>query len=310
MIRLSRVGDRIFSYDVDPMEIYKDDELVDYREGLDQEVVKTAMMGITKKDKKEFNRSRDAERQSRINFKYYSSILLLVKNENRYLKEWLDWHLYHCKFDHIYLYENSDENVREVTDRYKDKVTILSSRRWKNIQTSAYNDFLKKFALETRWIAVIDIDEFIQCDDINAFLRSKEGYADVMLQFKEYGADGHIQYNDVPVQERFTNPVDVEGNNAPKHIVQPLLVEYFRTHYPRYNVNEHEKWDEPVDGVYFKHFYTKSYEEWVEKMKRGSCDPNWLRKYEEFFWYNPEMSYLKEDGIKQIYGNRRKRDGK
>ena len=43
------------------------------------------------------------------------------------------------------------------------------------------------------------------------------------------------------------------------------------------------------------HFYTKSYEEWVEKMNRGSAHSNFSRRYDEFFALNPDMQDCREE---------------
>lgn len=43
------------------------------------------------------------------------------------------------------------------------------------------------------------------------------------------------------------------------------------------------------------HFYTKSYEEWVEKMNRGSAHSNFSRRYDEFFLLNPDMRDCREE---------------
>ena len=43
------------------------------------------------------------------------------------------------------------------------------------------------------------------------------------------------------------------------------------------------------------HYVTRSFEEWKNKILRGSCDPNFRRKFITYFSYNPELEYLKED---------------
>ena len=51
-----------------------------------------------------------------------------------------------------------------------------------------------------------------------------------------------------------------------------------------------------------EHYYTKSWEEWKEKIiTRGACDPLYKRKLNEFFNYNPDMEYLKEEDTEQFY---------
>lgn len=47
--------------------------------------------------------------------------------------------------------------------------------------------------------------------------------------------------------------------------------------------------------VKINHYMTRSYQDWVEKMLRGSSDPVFKRKFNTFFGYNPDMKYLKDD---------------
>lgn len=258
-----------------------------------------------------------------INYKYYSSVVLLVKNENRYLKEWLDWHLDKVGFDHIYIYDNytkeDNKGVKEYLesisyDKLK-RVTInkfsTPKRKNKNLQTECYNYHLKRYKEEVKWSAFIDIDEFIQYKNINEFLKNKKEYVDISIWFKEYNANGHEKYNsNIPVQERFTKVVDnkeVESNNADKHIVQNYKISHFKTHYPKYNPQKHLCYRCTIEEMYYKHFYTKSYEEWIEKISRGSCDKDYLRRYDEFFLYNPDMINLYNSELqefKQSYGEK------
>jgi hypothetical protein len=44
-----------------------------------------------------------------------------------------------------------------------------------------------------------------------------------------------------------------------------------------------------ITDIKLKHYYTRSLEEWVEKINRGSCSPSALRRYEDFFLYNPDL---------------------
>ena len=258
-----------------------------------------------------------------VNYKYYSSVVLLVKNENKYLKEWLDWHLDKVGFDHIYIYDNytkeDSKGVKEYLesisyDKLK-RVTInkfsTPKRKNKNLQTECYNYHLKRYKEEVKWSAFIDIDEFIQYKNINEFLKNKKEYVDISIWFKEYNANGHEKYNpNIPVQERFTKVVDnkeVESSSADKHIVQNYKISHFKTHYPKYNPQKHLCYRCTIEEMYYKHFYTKSYEEWIEKISRGSCDKDYLRRYDEFFLYNPDMINLYNSELqefKQSYGEK------
>jgi hypothetical protein len=59
----------------------------------------------------------------------------------------------------------------------------------------------------------------------------------------------------------------------------------------KFNVDEAamQKLDATSDLICVDHYYTKSHDEWLEKMKRGSADPNYSRKYGEFFYFNPDL---------------------
>lgn len=109
--------------------------------------------------------------------KYNLSIGAIFKNEAPWFKEWIEYHKL-VGVDHFYLYNNgSTDNYLEVLDPYikSGSVTLVDwpdrdREKWgnevhmwvKTTQLSAYEDVLKVRALnETKWIALIDIDEFM-----------------------------------------------------------------------------------------------------------------------------------------------------
>ena len=95
-------------------------------------------------------------------FLYDLSIVAILKNEGPYLKEWLDYHLL-AGVDHFYLYDNdSPDNQVEVAAPYVEAGLVdYISLSGKAMQYSAYNDAVKHFRFQSRYMAFIDIDEFI-----------------------------------------------------------------------------------------------------------------------------------------------------
>ena len=94
--------------------------------------------------------------------KYYVSVCAIFKNEAKYLKEWIDYHLI-VGVDHFYLYNNySDDNYEKVLKPYiqRQLVTLI---QWDMPagQIPAYNDCLKRFGADSNWIGFIDLDEFV-----------------------------------------------------------------------------------------------------------------------------------------------------
>ena len=102
-------------------------------------------------------------------FSYELGILTLFRNEANYLKEWIEYH-HMLGVDHFLLYnDRSDDNWAEVLDPYiksnlvevidwhKDEITPLFPT-W---QITAYKDGLRRSKGNTKWLAFIDVDEFI-----------------------------------------------------------------------------------------------------------------------------------------------------
>lgn len=250
----------------------------------------------------EQNRRSDAA----LKCKYYSAVILLIKDENRYLKEWLDWHL-NLGFDHIYIYDNGVlEHVTAITGAYpkniQDKVTVLDwSGHHEHIQQDAYNHFLEHFKQDVRWGLFIDSDEFLRftdavTTDVNTFLAEYEDYTEVWGYEVEYNANGQEKYEDKPVRERFTMQTDVREGFYYKNFIQVNRIDSMIMHYAYYDEQKHQlfKNDQSNQDLFvIDHYYTKSWEEWKRKItERGGADPNYHKALREFFVYNPDMSDL------------------
>jgi len=253
-----------------------------------------------------------------MDFKYYCSICLIIRDENEYLEEWLNWHIGQG-VEHFYIYDHGSkepvaEFVKNLAKEIENKITLIDfSGTHENAQLEAYNDCLKQFATESYWIGFIDADEMVRVKNgklLSEFLKDYEDYAGVMAQWVLYDAGGQVKKTDKPLRERFINisPADKQYNLG-KVFLQSLLtlrmvihngyaIEYF-------NIVDEQKAiladgiveipTKDRDLICVDHYFTKSYEEWIEKIKRGSCDPNYNRRYLEFFRYNPDMIHCKED---------------
>ncbi len=90
------------------------------------------------------------------------SIVAIMKCEGPYIKEWLDYHLL-AGVDHFYIYDNeSPDNQAEVAKPYvaAGRVDYFSAPG-KAMQMLVYNEALKKFKFQSRYMSFIDADEFI-----------------------------------------------------------------------------------------------------------------------------------------------------
>lgn len=237
---------------------------------------------------------------------YYSAVILLIKNENRYLQEWIDWH-FAIGFDHLYIYDNgTTEKVTAVTEQYdsevQERITVIDwSGHHNHIQQDAYNHFMKNYKTEIRWGLFIDSDEFLRFTDgvtenVNEFLKEYEDYTEIWGYEVEYNANGHETYENAPVRERFTNRVDTREGFYWKNFIQVNRIDSFLMHYAYYDESRHlmfKNEQSNQDLFVIDHYYTKSWEEWQWKItERGGADPRYHKALKEFFLYNPELKHL------------------
>ncbi len=126
--------------------------------------------------------------------KYTLAVGAIFKNEAPWFKEWIEYHQI-VGVEHFYLYNNgSTDNYLEVLDPYVKSgvVTIIdwpnrNQETWgnepfmwvKTTQVSAYEDAMKVRALnETKWLALIDIDEFMVPVKLNTMTAVLENHKD------------------------------------------------------------------------------------------------------------------------------------
>jgi hypothetical protein len=133
-------------------------------------------------------------------FENYLSILACAKNEAPYLKEWIDYHLL-LGVEKFYFYDNdSTDNTKEILQPYIDKKIVIydifsfTTDNWPQPQREIYTKAVAKYKNKTKWLAIIDIDEFIvpmKHDTISDFLKSYEAFSQLTIHYKFFGSCGH-----------------------------------------------------------------------------------------------------------------------
>lgn len=145
-------------------------------------------------------------------------IIACVKQEELYIKEWLDWHI---KFgvDHFYLCDNNDKDynpkLKYIVSEYIEReiVDVIDYNDIHPIQPICYNDIYQKYGNLYDWILIIDIDEFLSSPiytNIKNFLNTvPNNIFNIGLPWRYYGDNELIEYENKPLQERFKKPVDI-----------------------------------------------------------------------------------------------------
>lgn len=239
------------------------------------------------------------------------SICLIIKDEGEYLEEWLDWHIKQG-ISHFYIYDNkSNPPIKNfIPSKFLKMCTIINfNGNYCRTQIAAYNHCLLNFSKETEWIAFIDTDEFIRpitYHNILEFLETIPEDADaILLKWIVYGADGKVKKEDLPVRERFHSIVQYPTYYPScKVIAKTDKIIKMDVHMPMESIDGNiiivnEKGNR-INGVFdpnithndivIDHYFTRSLEEWIEKIKRGTVDEICQRQYDLFFELNTDMS--------------------
>lgn len=105
------------------------------------------------------------------------ALCCIVKNENIYLKEYIEYYRDIIKIDHIYIYDNNllddvdgyKENIHDVTQQYEDDgyVTVIDVRGKVNYQVKAYMDCYNNYGDLYDWMCFFDADEFLYLAEFN-----------------------------------------------------------------------------------------------------------------------------------------------
>lgn len=215
---------------------------------------------------------------------YYATICAIAKNEESFIKEWVEYHLL-IGFEHIYIYDNNSRvPISEALPEYIDSglVTVINSARDVDQQRIAYMDCLQKYGSQCKWMAFIDIDEFIvprSEHDIRDILDRYIDYGGLAIHWKIFGSAGHRTIPAGGVIKNYDKVISFDSHI--KSIVQPSKVDKvftphsFGYHDGSFCVNEDYV---PVASyqsyhisrtVQINHYYYKSLEDFKDKIKRG-----------------------------------------
>lgn len=233
---------------------------------------------------------------------HYLAVCAIAKDEGPYFKEWIEWHLSQG-VDHFYIYDNeSSDGTREILQPYIDS-GVVDYKYWPGHrrQLAAYDDCLENYRLASRWIAFIDLDEFIvpvKDASIPAFLKRFEAFAAVEINWLVYGSGGHKTKSPGTMMERFRFH-SLPGHRLNRHvksIVNPREVftmigcheaakisgSIADSHGQPVTKNFRER-EPQQDIIRINHYAVRSYEEFLEKQARGRASGTQKTVRSEYF---------------------------
>lgn len=243
-------------------------------------------------------------------YTYYLSVCGFFRNEGLYLKEWIEYHRL-IGVDHFYLYNDiSKDNYQEILAPYIEEGIVElfhtnpNPKRRSHVQdqTKAYNECIKNSAGVTKWLAIIDLDEFIltkNYEKISDFLKQFDDSPDIAaveMAWKLFGTSGFqkLPTDSLMIENltwcapnNYTDKVDPDHRRV-KSILRPETVERMQIHQGKYtkgylvypNDVISKKPMENYDEIQLNHYWTRD-EEFFHNVKIPRRLPTMPRNYDK-----------------------------
>lgn len=221
--------------------------------------------------------------------KHFLSFVSNFKDENSYLKEWLDYHI-KVGVDHFYLFnqDGSEESWR-ILEPYQ-KEGIVTVHDWtkidskyegptfffqKNKNHMGYTHAATYYRQETEWLLKIDLDEFLfmadEQESIKSWLKQldKDSIRAIRVPRIDFGSNGHQKEPEGGVLENY-----IRREENPSNYKDMANTDFlndnnrcFSSHKWAYRWFSGGKIYEPdpKNSLRINHYYTKSKEEYFDR---------------------------------------------
>jgi hypothetical protein len=219
-------------------------------------------------------------------YNYQVSIVAIFQNEAPYLKEWIEYHKL-IGVEHFYLFNNfSKDDFHKVLDPYIESGEVeltewacrtVNIKSWNDIQCQAYEHAIRMACRQSKWLAIIDLDEFIvptNNNNLADFLADYEEYGGVCINWQIFGTSGlkKIPSNCLMIEallwkapDNYLEHEQVKSIVRPETVLScksPHFVEY-KTGYFQVNANKEifEGFQAPyvaIDKIRLNHYWSRA----------------------------------------------------
>jgi hypothetical protein len=221
----------------------------------------------------------------------------------------------------FYLYDNnSTDGIHQVLCSYL-TLGLVNYTFWpgRGVQLPVYQYALHALRQISFWVAFLDCDEFmvpITTKSVSAFLRPFEGDGGLTISWLVYSSGGQVNRTKGLVIERFRDftPPSFLWNHIVKSIVNPRLAVKMACHEASF-IPGHESrdtaghlnlrwvpWERRIphhENMRINHYWTKSYEEFLNKIARGRGPVSIMRNQNE--WLPLSRPFGRNDTIMEPY---------
>ena len=227
---------------------------------------------------------------------YGLAVGAVFKNEGHCLAEWLNHYLVRG-VEHFYLIDDgSTDRFEEVLEPYivAAQVTLFKAKwsRYTGRQRDMYNHYVLPRLCETRWLLMVDLDEFVwspQAVDLRFVLATCGHLGQIQVEHTLFGSNGFVAQPASIVNSFTRRSVDLPT-------ADPGLRKYFvnsrfqfsslNIHHATFVKKEDELKNFKLLGpevFRLNHYNCQSLEFWIEtKCRRGDCDEYKVR--DDTYW--------------------------
>ncbi len=255
---------------------------------------------------------------------YYLSILAIFKNEGHIINEWIYHHILEG-VEHFYLIDNGSNDNYIIDDTYHNLIDFYITQPINGKQIEYYNYFLDRVKKETKWLMVIDLDEFVysrlQFNTITEYLQTIDNSINnsihnlidtISIPWKLFGSSGYV-YQPNTVIPHFVFRSKAENKIEIKSIIRTdrlisigvhnhntinnntlLPDNSIRNSYYAFLDNTEEILN--ISPLHLNHYPIQSFEYFKNiKMTRGdviNSNLNYIRNIDYFNNYDKNCNYL------------------
>ena len=266
------------------------------------------------------------------NPEHYLAIFCIVRNEDPYIEEWLEFHRM-MGVTHFFIYDNgSTDRTRDILSQYQAD-GIATVVPWDNfimgwegvagatgrMQRLAMLHCLANFGHQAEWIAFIDLDEFlfpVTSRSLTELLHCYEDLKSLSVYWNMFGTSGHTRKSEGLVTEKFVQRLRAPHGGSKnlsrvKTIVRPQYVLgvhnshtfILKEGYPL-SWNEHRK---PIgfadhrltsfsnEVIRINHYFSKSLSEFRARQKTPADGPR-----QDFRGNDQLLNLIEEDTIEDV----------
>ena len=242
------------------------------------------------------------KKSEKISFKYFACFGTIVRKENLYIRDLISYYL-SIGFEKFIFGDNNFQDIEKISDVTQDYINngivdIIKVYGSSISQSEFFGIIYEKYKNKCAWISFFDIDEYLRMHSENNQIISVKQYLSnpifkncesISINWLIYSDNNLLYYDNRSVIQRFTSPCyKNRENRLVKSIIRGNLKKrvfypFSSNHVPHKRLlicNSMGRRLKHYSGYYLKppllkyaylmHYNTKTAEEYIQKIKRGS----------------------------------------